>query len=74
MVDDHTYGSFMDMTFVRSVEEGPYEKRIARLIPKRRAEFLTSTVAYLDLWCYGGHVRKKWFASNHDYWASDIDF
>lgn len=43
----------MDIAFDRSVEEVSYEKRLSGLVPKLRAEDLTSTTADLDLCCRG---------------------
>lgn len=52
-VDDHTHVKFMDLPFVRSVEELPYERLLAQLVPKIRSGGFFTTAADLNLW-YGG--------------------
>lgn len=71
--DDHTQYSFTDMPFVGSVNDVPYEKLFAHLIPKLRSNCFSSTDADLILWYGSDHVQKEWFILNHEYWAWDID-
>lgn len=72
--EDQTYGKFMDIPFVCSVGKVPYEKRLARLIPKLWADGFTSTVASLELRYGGEDFRKACISLSHEYWAGDIDF
>lgn len=72
--DDHTFGIFMNMSFVCSDEEVTYENRLASLIPKLWADGLISKAADLDLWYGGDDGREDWINSNNQYWARNIDF
>lgn len=64
----------MDRPFVRSVEDFPCKKRLARLIYKLWADGFTSTAAYLELSHGGDNVCEELSTLNHDYYARDIGF
>lgn len=61
------------MRFVRSFEKSNYEAKFGELTGRLHEETSVPTEPPLLLWCGSDDLCSKWFASNHEYWAKEID-
>lgn len=51
-----------------------WQQKLVSLMKGLRADGENSTDTDLGLWCGSASMRKKWFASNEEYWACDVNF
>lgn len=58
-VDDYAHDNFMHMLFVRPFLEVPFERRLARLLPRQGSDGFSSAATDLDFCCDDDHVRKE---------------